>query len=184
MGPLRRSLQSEHEILPLIVAGRVLSVSAAALRRQAPADVEELRGLRARYEQEYPVIGYSRKATRNCLARLQEKLDREELQLDFDPQWGYLPSLLQALDIDVDSQVMVFSKTSLQFEQIAADTPRAIYFNDDCYVAMCRTARCSSSSRSMRNSASCSTVSTTSSTCRRDSTARADAASPVTTPTR
>ena len=102
---------------------------------QAGAGEQELPGNAMRYQTEYPAIGYSDRARRNCFARLQAKLDSGEVQLAFDPKWGYLESLLKALDIDVDSQLMVFSKTSLQTEHIAAATPRAIYFNDDCYVA-------------------------------------------------
>ena len=37
----------------------------------------------------------------------------------------------------VSSQVLVFSKTSLQRDRIAPKTPRAIYFNDDVYVGFC-----------------------------------------------
>jgi hypothetical protein len=47
---------------------------------------------------------------------------------------GTLPALLRALGISVSSQVLVFSKTSLQHEFISPRTPRAIYFNDDVYV--------------------------------------------------
>jgi hypothetical protein len=42
--------------------------------------------------------------------------------------------VLAALDIPVSSQVLVFSRTSLQTEYIAPWVPRAIYFNDDVYV--------------------------------------------------
>jgi len=42
--------------------------------------------------------------------------------------------VLAALDIPVSSQVLVFSRTSLQTEYIAPWAPRAIYFNDDVYV--------------------------------------------------
>lgn len=49
--------------------------------------------------------------------------------------WGYLPALLKALNISVDSQVLVFSKTSLQADKIGPKNPRAIYFNDDTAVA-------------------------------------------------
>src|SRR5687768_16992929 len=45
-----------------------------------------------------------------------------------------LPSLLRELKIPVSSEVLVFSKTSLQHEFIAPRTPRGIYFNDDVYV--------------------------------------------------
>jgi hypothetical protein len=88
-----------------------------------------------RYDADYPLIGYSDRPTHNAIARLQERLKRGETHLKFVPGRGYLDSLLQALGIDRSSQTLVYSKTSLQFELISAATPRAIYFDDDTYVA-------------------------------------------------
>lgn len=66
---------------------------------------------------------------------LQEKVTKGQARLDHGPgAWGYLPAVLKALDIPVESQVLVFSKTSLQFVKIAPETPRALYFNDDTAV--------------------------------------------------
>jgi len=45
-----------------------------------------------------------------------------------------LEALLEALDVPVESQVLVFSKTSAQNARISPRTPRAIYFSDDVYV--------------------------------------------------
>jgi hypothetical protein len=45
-----------------------------------------------------------------------------------------LRALLHALEISATSQVLVFSKTSLQVRYISSRNPRAIYFNDDTYV--------------------------------------------------
>ena len=59
---------------------------------------------------------------------------RGTVKLRRTPQHGYLESVLQALNINPDSQTLVFSKTSLQIDAISAATPRAIYFNDDTYV--------------------------------------------------
>ncbi len=47
---------------------------------------------------------------------------------------GLVERLLRDLKIPVESQVMVFSKTSLQRKPVTPDNPRAIYFNDDVYV--------------------------------------------------
>ncbi|PZN32083.1 MAG: hypothetical protein DIU71_08370 [Proteobacteria bacterium] len=101
------------------------------------AQIEQARPVASalRYDQEYPVIGYSRTPVDNAIARLQERLDRGEVELEFKPTRGYFDSLLAALDIDPSSQILVYSKTSLQFLKIRARTPRAIYFNDDTYVA-------------------------------------------------
>lgn len=99
-------------------------------RASEPARLSALR-----YDYEYPVIGYSGKPVSNRIARLQERLARGDMRLEFRPPRGYLDSLLQALQIDVSSQTLVFSKTSLQIDWIKAATPRAIYFNDDTFVA-------------------------------------------------
>jgi hypothetical protein len=55
-------------------------------------------------------------------------------RLVWDADHGWLPSLLAELRIPVSSQVLVFSKTSLQRQLIAPDAPRALYFNDEVYV--------------------------------------------------
>lgn len=68
------------------------------------------------------------------IARLQAKLDAGTVTLAHDSVLGYLPALLKALDIPVSSQVLVFSRTSLQTDRITPWSPRALYFNDDVYV--------------------------------------------------
>ncbi|MDA0348932.1 MAG: hypothetical protein O3C43_21675 [Verrucomicrobia bacterium] len=47
---------------------------------------------------------------------------------------GYLNDLLATFDIPKESQVLVYSKTSLQVSHIRPENPRAIYFNKDIYV--------------------------------------------------
>jgi hypothetical protein len=79
-------------------------------------------------------ISYSKTAPSGAGARLQEQLERGTLKLEFDPAYGYLPSVLRALGISTHSQMLVFSKTSFQRERISPQTPRAIYFGDDAYV--------------------------------------------------
>ncbi len=88
-----------------------------------------------RYDTEYPLIGYADRPTHNAIARLQERVDHGEVKLKFTQGRGYLDSILKALGIDPSSQTLVYSKTSLQFDLIQAATPRAIYFDDDTYVA-------------------------------------------------
>lgn len=68
------------------------------------------------------------------VAQLQEKISAGSVKLAYDQEYGYLPSLLNQLKIPIDSQGLVFSKTSLQLHRIHPQSPRAIYFNDDVYV--------------------------------------------------
>src|SRR5262245_65372946 len=79
-------------------------------------------------------IAYSKTSATDPVARLLKKIDAGETRLAFDEQHGYLPSVLQALNVPVSSQGLVFSRTSLQVDRIAPWSPRAIYFNDDVYV--------------------------------------------------
>lgn len=51
---------------------------------------------------------------------------------------GYLRSLLARLEIDPDSQGLVFSKSSSQAAKISPRNPRAIYFNDEIAVGYVR----------------------------------------------
>lgn len=90
---------------------------------------------------EYEIINYERPAVDNPVADLVARLASGELSLEYRPPFGYLESLLEALGVSPDSQTLVFSKTSLQYGQIDASRPRAIYFSDDAYVAWVRDSR-------------------------------------------
>src|SRR5262245_3281898 len=69
------------------------------------------------------------------VSQLGKQIERGEVKLDYSPNgWGYLPSLLTHLGINIDSQILVFSKTSFQLSKISPTTPRAIYFNDNAAV--------------------------------------------------
>jgi hypothetical protein len=89
-------------------------------------------------EFELPPIEYSMSQPENVVSKLQKRLDGGEAILSFDKRLGHLTSLLDALKAPVDSQVLVFSKTSMQRSHISPRTPRAIYFNDDVYVGYCQ----------------------------------------------
>jgi hypothetical protein len=81
-----------------------------------------------------PPIRYSESIPSDPVASLQRRLAAGEVRLNRDPTFGYLPSLLKELNISPKSQVLVFSKTSLQIHKISPANPRAIYFNDSVYV--------------------------------------------------
>lgn len=69
------------------------------------------------------------------VARLDRQLEKGQTTLDYrDNRWGYLQSVLEHLDVNIDSQILVFSKTSFQAERIGPKKPRAIYFNDNVAV--------------------------------------------------
>lgn len=79
-------------------------------------------------------IHYSESTPRNAVARLRGGLSAGTTTLEFERDHGYLRSLLRHLHVPESSQVLVFSKTSLQRDRISPETPRAIYFNDEVMV--------------------------------------------------
>ena len=70
----------------------------------------------------------------DAVTRLRQQLERGEATLEYRDGVGYLPSLLEQLRINVDSQTLVFSKTSFQQAIINPKNPRALYFNDEVAV--------------------------------------------------
>ncbi len=87
-----------------------------------------------RYDEE--PVSYSTTPASNAVTRVQEALDEDAVQFEYEERFGYLRAVLDALRVPVESQVLVYSKTSLQQQFITPETPRAIYFNDDVYVGM------------------------------------------------
>jgi hypothetical protein len=83
-------------------------------------------------------INYSSAEPHNAVQRLQERLEQGQAKLTYEEGTGYLRSLLRELDVPVSSQMLVFSKTSLQRQRINPRTPRAVYFGDDAYVGYCQ----------------------------------------------
>lgn len=78
----------------------------------------------------------------NVIEQLQQKLDSGALTLDFSgSKEGYLVSLLKALNISPDSQLLVFSASSLQFDRISQKTPRALYYQDNVAVGTVQNGR-------------------------------------------
>lgn len=90
--------------------------------------------VRAQDDIDRPPIAYAETPAHDAIARLQEQLDAGEVQLQWDEQFGWLPSLLEALRVPRSSQVLVFSKTSLQLARISPRRPRALYFGDNIYL--------------------------------------------------
>ena len=87
---------------------------------------------------DHDAIQYASRPVTDAIAKLQQTTSTGELALEFDEQTGYLASVLKALDVSPESQVLVFSKTSFQAPRISPRMPRAIYFNDRVSVAWVR----------------------------------------------
>ena len=77
-----------------------------------------------------PAINYSTAPLRNPVVEVNRRLQDGTLRLRFDGRSGLLASALDALQLPVDSQLLVFSRASLQGRRINEQNPRAIFFND------------------------------------------------------
>jgi hypothetical protein len=87
---------------------------------------------------DHPAIPYEKATPHDAAGVLAQKLDQREVRLVYDPEFGYLKSLLQALRVPASSQILVFSKTSFQAPRIFPRMPRAIYHSDDVMVGYVR----------------------------------------------
>jgi hypothetical protein len=83
-------------------------------------------------------ICYSSATPDNAVSRLQQRLAAGAAVLQREDGLGYLRDLLRELKVPVSSQMLVFSKTSLQRHRISPRTPRAVYFSDEVSVGFCQ----------------------------------------------
>jgi hypothetical protein len=114
----------------LASAASVWAIAALAVSGQAPIAPSALRN--------HPAIRYQSATPIDPIARLNTRLRSGETALAFEPITGYLRSILSALQIPVDSQLLVYSKTSFQANRISPANPRALYFNDTVSVGWVR----------------------------------------------
>jgi len=106
-----------------ILTGGVLCLLAREL-----VSVSAQRGGMFLGSREDPAIAYATAPLNNAVAEINQKLQDGSAQLTFDGRSGYLRSALGALDIPVDSQMLVFSPTSFQRKRISDTNPRALFF--------------------------------------------------------
>lgn len=83
---------------------------------------------------ELPPIRHSATASDDEMARFADEIKRGEWKASGQSGKDFLQSVLRRLEIPEESQVLVFSKTSLQNSLISRVNPRAIYFSMDAYV--------------------------------------------------
>lgn len=72
------------------------------------------------------------------VAALARRIEQGGAHLEYSSPYGYLPGLLAALHISQESQIAVFSKTSIQSMRIEPANPRVLYFNDSVSVGWVR----------------------------------------------
>ena len=86
----------------------------------------------------HPAIDYWTRPAEGPVADLERRIHAGEVTLRYEGQSGYLKSVLDALKVPVESQILVFSKTSFQAPLISPGNPRALYFNDQVAVGWIR----------------------------------------------
>jgi hypothetical protein len=114
----------------VILAGAL--AGALVLAHRAGAD--DFQGSQHKVPCDEEIIDYSNRRPDSAIERLQGRIDRGEVTLEYHPKFGWLPALLKEFNIPKASQMLVFSKTSLQRQFITPANPRSIFFNDEVYL--------------------------------------------------
>jgi len=121
--PDRDSSNLGRTPFPPVIVGLMALMLASAFRLSAQSSDE--------FEQ--APIRYSATTPDDAVQKLEQQLLDNELTLEGN-DGTILRKLLATLDVPVESQLLVFSKTSLQRTRISPTTPRALFFSDDVYV--------------------------------------------------
>jgi hypothetical protein len=87
---------------------------------------------------DHPAIRYSSGTTNDAVSALNARLAKGTAALRFDQTSGYLRSVLDELQVPIESQTLVFSQTSFQGPKINIQNPRALFFNDRVAVGWVR----------------------------------------------
>ena len=106
-------------VLRVVIAG--LAAGGSLVRGQSVPDYEK------------PPVNYSATAPRDAIARVQQRVAAGELAFAGSDR-DIVRTVLGELGVPCESQVIVFSKTSLQRGRIRPERPRAIYFSDTAFV--------------------------------------------------
>ena len=111
-----------------LMAGGGALTAAMALDLSAPLPADH----------DHAAIEYETRPEHNVISELNGKLHEGRVRLEFAGVSGYLRSTLEALHVPIESQLVVFSKTSLQQRIISPNNPRTIFFGDSVAVAWVR----------------------------------------------
>jgi len=79
-------------------------------------------------------IDYWSAESQDPIARLGRRITHEGLNLNFSERFGYLPALLQELEIPLSSQLLRFQSGGLSGLSISSKQPLAVYFDDAVIV--------------------------------------------------
>jgi hypothetical protein len=96
-----------------LLLGGLIALTGAAGRAEFPKIFEGTA--------DHPSIGYSQ-AGRDPVAALNQKIKENKVELRYDKTAGYLKSVLDALQVPIESQIVAYSKTSVQRGALAPTT--------------------------------------------------------------
>lgn len=85
-----------------------------------------------------PAIEYTSRPTNDAVVALNRAITAGKVRLRFDSEHGYLPSVLETLHVPIQSQMAVFSKTSIQAQRINPRNPRTLFFSDSVAIGWVR----------------------------------------------
>jgi hypothetical protein len=77
-----------------------------------------------------PAIQYSTAPLDNVVDDLNRRLQDGSARLTFEGRSGYLRSVIDALQLPTDSQLLLYSRGSLQGRLVGPASPRALFFNE------------------------------------------------------
>lgn len=86
-------------------------------------------------------VDYFGSSLSDAVAKLNQRLTSGDTVLLPDDRFGYLPAVLEQLDVPLESQLLVYSKTARTPDLVSPRTPRALFFNDEVSVAWIPDAR-------------------------------------------
>jgi hypothetical protein len=87
---------------------------------------------------DHPAIAYGTRPLKDPVSELNRQIQADKVRLNFDEAQGYLRSVLDALGVSIESQIVVFSKTSIQMFRINPHNPRSLFYNDSVAVGWVR----------------------------------------------
>jgi hypothetical protein len=83
---------------------------------------------------QHAAIDYRGGVLSDVVTVLAREIKAGTTSLAFGGQQGYLRSVLERLNVPIESQLMLFSKTGIQNAHTSPEHPRALYFNDRVIV--------------------------------------------------
>ena len=86
------------------------------------------------YDPYSPAHEYHTRELNDPFTRLIADFESGKRELDNRSGKAFIASMLEHLDVPASSQLLVFSRTSLQTRKISGSNPRALYFNENVYV--------------------------------------------------